>query len=397
MTLLERDTEHLFHTYKRLPLEIERGEGMYLYTRSGERFLDMFSGVAVNALGYGHPGLLRAIREQTERYIHVSNFYAQESQVQLAELLVKHSGLPRVFFANTGTETVEGAIKIARKWGSTREKAEIISMSNAFHGRTMGALSLMDRGSYRDGFGPFLGSCSVVEQNDATALRQAVTDTTAAVILEFVQGEGGIRPVSMQFTDSLRQLKERHGFLLIADEIQSGLGRTGKFLAFEHYSINPDLVLVAKPLGGGLPLGAILATEEVAETLQPGTHGTTFGGNPVACAAGNVVVQAITEGGLMDNARQTGAKFYEELSSLATTFPMLVKEVRGMGLMLGMELTRAADGIVTSMRDKHVLINATDRTVLRFLPPLIVGEDHIQETVSALHDSLREAEGNAAT
>jgi len=391
MSLLERDETHLFHTYRRLPLEIERGEGMYLHTRGGDRYLDMFSGVAVNALGYGNPELLRAIREQAERYIHVSNFYAQEAQVQLAELLVRHTGFPRVFFANTGTETVEGAIKIARKWGSSRGKSEIISLSNAFHGRTLGALSLMDRESYRSGFGPFLDSCSVIEQNDTEALRQALTDRTAALVLEFIQGEGGIRPLTQEFVETLRQLRERDGFLLIADEIQSGLGRTGKMFAFQHYSIQPDLVLVAKPLGGGLPLGAILGSAEVAQTLQPGNHGTTFGGNPVACAAGGVVMRAITEGGLMENARRMGGLFKEQLTTLAESFPHLVREVRGTGLMLGMELTSPADGIVVSMRDKRVLINSTDGTVLRFLPPLIVKEEHIQETMTALESSMNEA------
>ncbi len=391
MALLERDEEYLFHTYRRLPLEIERGEGVYLHTRTGERYLDMFAGVAVNALGYGHPDLLRAIREQSERYIHISNYYAQETQVQLAELLVRHTGFPRVFFANTGTETVEGAMKIARKWGSTRQKSHLLSLSNAFHGRTLGALSLMDRDAYRSGFGPFLDCCSIIEQNDTDALRRSVTDRTAAVLLEFIQGEGGIRPVTQQFVDLLGQLRERYGFLLIADEIQSGLGRTGKMFAFQHYSIQPDLVLVAKPLGGGLPLGAILSSEEVARTLQPGNHGTTFGGNPVACAAGVVVMRALTEGGVMQNARLMGMLFKEELSTLAKSFTRLVKEVRGTGLMLGMELISPAEGIVASMREKRILINATDGTVLRFLPPLIVEEEHVRETVRALRTSLTEA------
>jgi predicted acetylornithine/succinylornithine family transaminase len=372
-------------------MEIERGEGMYLHTRSGKRYLDMFAGVAVNALGYGHPGLLRAIREQAERYIHVSNYYAQETQVQLAELLVRHTGFPRIFFANTGTETVEGAIKIARKWGSTRGKTELLSLAGAFHGRTLGALSLMDRDAYRVGFGPFLDSCRVIHQNDADALRGAVSKDTAALVMEFIQGEGGIRPVTEEFVALLCRLKKEHGFLLIADEIQSGLGRTGKMFAFQHHSVQPDLVLVAKPLGGGLPLGAILASEEAAETLQPGNHGTTFGGNPVACAAGCVVMQAITEGGLMENARRMGELLKQELEALAGAFPGRVKEIRGTGLMLGMELRSQADPIVASMREKGILINATDGTVLRFVPPLIVKEEQIRETIGALRRSLEEA------
>jgi acetylornithine/N-succinyldiaminopimelate aminotransferase len=390
MTQQQRESAAFLHTYKRLPLEIERGEGMYLFAPDGTPYLDLFAGIAVNALGHAHPAILRAIQEQASRYIHVSNYFLQEPQISLAELLVKHGGYPRVFFANSGTETVEGAIKIARRWGSSRGKTALVAFSNAFHGRTMGALSLMDRPNYRDGFGPFLDHCIVSEFNDPSSLRTTVTPATAAVIVEFIQGEGGIRPVSREFVQTLEELRAKFGFLLIADEIQSGLGRTGKFFGFEHYQTKPDLVVLAKPIGGGLPLGAILATEEVASVIEPGMHGTTFGGNPVACAAGCAVIREIMEHDLMANARAMGAYLQDRLIALQREFPGLVKEVRGHGLMVGMELTTGGDPIVGALRtEKKILLNCTDKTVLRFVPPLIIRREHIDAAVGALRDVLR--------
>jgi acetylornithine/N-succinyldiaminopimelate aminotransferase len=389
MQLHERESAHLFHTYKRLPLEIDRGEGVYLIARDGTRYLDMFSGLAVNALGYAHPRVVRAIADQAARYTHLSNYFLQEPQIRLAELLVEQGGFPRVFFANSGTETTEGAIKIARRWGASRGKKEILALSNAFHGRTMGALSLMDRPRYRDGFGPFLENCRVAEFNSTSALRATVNNGTAAILLEFIQGEGGIRPVSQEFARTLAELRTEFGFLIIADEIQSGTGRTGKFFGFEHYPIRPDIVTLAKPIGGGLPLGAILATEAVASVLEPGMHGTTFGGNPVACAAGIAVLEEIAASHLISHAATLGAALLSGLAALGKEFPGLVREIRGFGLMAGMELDRPGDGIVDEMRKKRILINCTDTTVLRFLPPLVITEAHVQETLSALRDVFR--------
>jgi acetylornithine aminotransferase len=289
-----------------------------------------------------------------------------------------------VFFANSGTETTEGAIKIARKWGSTRGKSELVALTNSFHGRTMGALSLMDRPKYRDGFGPFLDQCRVIEFNNPQALESTVNSTTAAVLLEFIQGEGGIRPVSPAFVATLSALRAKLGFLIIADEIQSGVGRTGKFFGFQHYAVRPEIVTLAKPIGGGLPLGAILATEEVSSVLQAGTHGTTFGGNPVACAAGIAVLEEIEEKSLLQNAGAMGEKLIQGCQALAAEFPSHIREVRGFGLMVGLELHRPGDGVVEAMRDRGILINRTDSTVLRPLPPLIVEDAHIDETVTAL-------------
>ncbi len=388
MTLADRESAALFHTYKRLPLEVERGEGTYLYTRDGRRYLDMFSGLAVNALGYAHPRVVRAIAEQAARYTHLSNYYLQEPQVRLAEHLTRLGGYDRIFFSNSGTEAIEGVIKLVRRWGAARGKAEILSMTNCFHGRTMGALSLMDRPRYKEGFGPFLDHCALVTFNDPDSLGVQVSGQTAAVVLEFVQGEGGIRPVSADFARVLEELRKAHGFLLVADEVQSGIGRTGKFFAFEHYGVRPDVVVVAKPIGGGLPLGGFLAGEELAGVLEPGMHGTTFGGNPVACAAGTAVLEEIEEKGLIQHAAEMGKLLVSRLQSLASGFPGLVCEVRGLGLMAGVELDREADPIVAVMRDRGILVNGTDRTVLRFLPPLIVTPQEIELTVQTLGEVL---------
>ncbi|MBI4810335.1 MAG: aminotransferase class III-fold pyridoxal phosphate-dependent enzyme [Ignavibacteriales bacterium] len=362
MTLKEFEAEYFFHSYQRLPIEITHGERVYLFTKDGMKYLDMFGGLAVNALGYGNPKILEAITEQSKKFIHLSNFYLQEPQIRLAELLVRHSGYWKVFFSNSGTEAIEGAIKIARKWGKSKGKSEIISFTKGFHGRTLGA--------------PY---------NDIYSLKSSVSEKTTAIVLEFIQGEAGIIQSSQEFVSELKRLKDKFDFLIIADEIQSGLGRTGKLFSFQHYkNISPDIVVVAKALGGGLPLGAILGNSSVAGVIQPGDHGSTFGGNPVACAAGVVVLNEIVEGGIMKNAEQMGSILKSELTKLKSEFPSLIKDVRGMGLMLGLELSRECDSIVTSLRERGVLINCTNKNILRFLPPLIINQDHIRFAIDQL-------------
>jgi acetylornithine aminotransferase len=390
MSIQERESTYLFHTYKRLPLEIDRGEGVYLYTNEGKKYLDMFGGLAVNALGYGHPKVLEAIQVQSRKYIHLSNYFLQEPQMALAELLIKHSGFKKLFFSNSGTESIEGAIKLARKWGSTRGKTDIYSFSNAFHGRTFGALSLMDKPKYRDGYEPFLPNCHVIEFNDVAALRKTVNEKTAAVLLEFIQGEGGITLASRELVDELRTLQQKYDFLIIADEIQAGIGRTGTFFGFQHFNVQPDIVTVAKPLGGGLPLGAIIGNSRVAEVFEPGVHGTTFGGNPVACAAGVVVLQELMNNGVMKNAEAMGNILMKKLQELGKEFPALVKEVRGYGLMIGVELHRDGEQITKQLRDNGVLVNCTNVNVLRFLPPLIINESHITEAITQLRTVFKE-------
>ncbi len=388
MDSLELEARNFFHTYKRLPLDIDRGEGAYLYTKSGDRYLDMFAGIAVNALGHAHAGMIKAIADQAGKYIHLSNYFVQEPQLTLARLLLQHSGYERVFFSNSGTEATEGAMKIARKYGVARGKNEIIGFSNGFHGRTMGALSIMDRPKYRDGYGPFLEHCRVLPFNDPAELRSSINQQTLALVLEFIQGEGGIRPATEEFVEAIVSMKKEYGFLIIADEIQAGLGRTGKLFAFERFNVRPDIVLIAKPLGGGLPLGAILGDRNVGDVLQTGTHGSTFGGNPVACAAGIVVLTELFDNGVMNNAETVGHLLKEELLRLRAEFPTLIKEVRGYGLMIGVELYRESEPVAIDLRQKRVLVNATDKTVLRIVPPLIISKQHVDEFVNAFAEVL---------
>src|SRR5581483_7717042 len=281
--LAERERNALFPTYDRLPIgAVTQAEGVYITTEAGTRYLDAIAGLGVNALGHSHPAVVQAIREQAGKYLHLSNLYLQEPQVILAEKLERASGWERTFFTNSGTEAVEGAIKLARKVFSDETKTEIWGIANGFHGRTFGALSVMDKGKYRDHFGPFVADASTIAGYDPAALEEAVSSRTAAILVEPIQGEGGIVEMPAEFAQALSELRTKHHFLIIADEIQSGIGRSGRFFAYEHYGLKPDIVVCAKAIGGGLPLGAILTRRDLAEALRAGVHGTTFGGNALA-------------------------------------------------------------------------------------------------------------------
>jgi len=383
-SIFNLDEKLFFRTYKRLSLDIERGEGPYLYARDGKRYLDFFGGLAVNALGYNHPRVNKAILDQVQKYTHLSNFYVQEPQVKLAQKLLSAAGYQRIFFSNSGTEAIEGAIKLARKWGTKNGKTHLLGLSNSFHGRTMGALSLTERQKYREGYEPFLPNVSHLGYNDVDQLRASVNERTLGVVLEFIQGEGGIFVVSPAFVAALKELRDKFGFLIIADEIQSGIGRTGKFFAFEHFGLRPDIVVLAKAIGGGLPLGAFLGNERVAEVFTYGAHGTTFGGNPVACAAGAAVMEEVLQHGLMKKAGEIGEYLKAEFLKLQSEFPKLVREVRGIGCMLGVDLTQEGQPIVDELQNRGYLVNCTHNTVLRFLPPFIVTRDQCNEVVQAL-------------
>jgi predicted acetylornithine/succinylornithine family transaminase len=382
--LFLKEERYFFRTYKRLGLDIERGDGVYLIARDGKRYLDFFGGLAVNALGYNHPAVNKAIIDQVHKYIHLSNFYVQEPQVNLAERIIGASGFQRVFFSNSGTEAVEGAIKVARKWGKKHDKTELIGLSNSFHGRTMGALSLTERQKYREGYEPFLPNVSHIEFNDVAQLRAAVNDRTLGIILEFIQGEGGVFVVSPEFATALNELRKKFEFLIIADEIQAGMGRTGKFFAFEHFGVRPDIVVIAKAIGGGLPLGAFLGNERVADVLTYGAHGTTFGGNPVACAAGVAVLHEVLDNGLMKKAGEIGDYLKTQFNKLKGDFPILVQDVRGFGCMLGIELSKDGQPIVDQLQEMGFLVNCTHTSVLRFLPPYIVTREHCDELLGAI-------------
>jgi acetylornithine aminotransferase len=397
MNVIEKEARYFFHTYKRIKIELDRGDGAYLIAKDGTRYLDMFGGIAVNALGHNHPKVNAAIIEQMKRYIHVSNTFYQETQIELAELMLKASGFSKIFFTNSGTEAMEGAIKLSRKWGAPQGKVDIIGLSDSFHGRTMGSLSITGREKYREGYGPFLPDTWILKFNDIVELEERVNPKTLAVVLEFIQGEGGINLVSLEYVERLKQLRERYGFLIIADEIQSGVGRTGKLFAFEHFDINPDIVVIAKALGGGLPLGAFMGREGLAAVLTPGVHGTTFGGNPVACAAGLATVREILDGGVMENAATMGKYLVDRLNKLKIASPDLIAEVRGMGLMVGLELKFDGAGVIDSLLARGVLLNLTNITVIRWLPPLNVSRDQIDLAVDAVAAVLAEVANTGKT
>jgi acetylornithine aminotransferase len=388
-SIFEKESKYFFHTFHRLPLEIDRGEGVYLYAKDGKRYLDFFGGLAVNALGYNHPRITAAIEKQIHRYIHLSNYYVQDKTVELAERIIIASGYKRIFFSNSGTEAVEGAIKIARKWGNGLEKIRLLNLTNSFHGRTMGALSLTERPAYREGYEPFLPNTDSIEFNNVEDLRAKVNEQTLGIILEFIQGEGGINVVSKEFAQELKSLQEKFGFLVIADEIQAGVGRTGKFFGFNHYDIHPDIVVIAKAIGGGLPLGVILGNDKVAEVLTYGTHGTTFGGNPVACAAGCAVMEEIVDKGLMKQAGIIGEYLKSKAIELQKQFPAIVKEVRGYGCMLGIDLNRGGQPVVDELLNRGILINCTNTTVLRLLPPYIITPEQCDQLMFELHSILK--------
>lgn len=378
-SLFDKERQLFFQTYKRLSLDIERGDGCYLYDRSGKRYLDFFGGLAVNSLGYNHPRVKEAIIQQINKYIHLSNYYVQEPQVRLAEKLIAASGYRRLFFTNSGTEAIEGAIKLARKWGKNNGKLDLFGLSNSFHGRTMGALSLTERQKYREGYEPFLPHTDHIAFNDVDELRRKVNERTLGVVLEAIQGEGGINVVSSEFVQELKALREKFGFLIIADEIQSGLGRTGKFFGFEHFDLRPDVVAIAKPLGGGLPLGAFLGNERVEDTFSYGVHGTTFGGNPVACAAGIMVLEEIVDNGLMKNAAEIGSYLKSAFLAMKQEMPTIITDVRGFGCMLGIELSHEGQPVVDELQRRGILVNCTNTNVIRLLPPLLITRQHCDQ------------------
>lgn len=388
--LFARERECLYQIYRRLPIAIDRAEGCWITDLDGRRYLDCISGIGVNALGHSHRRILAAIENQMRHYLHVSNLFYQEPQIRFAEMLLQRTGYSAVVYANSGAEAWEAALKLARRWGHLNGKSgDVIGFSGGFHGRTYGALSLMDKPLYKDGMGPFLPATRVVPFNDPVALEAAIDNTTCAVGLEFLQGEGGIVEAREDFIQSLEQLRQRYGFLLIADEVQSGCGRTGDFFAFERYGIRPDIVTIAKAIGGGLPLGAVLVAEHLTHVWERGQHGTTYGGNPLACAAGIAVLEEL-DAGLLGHVRNVGGYLREGLERLATEYGLLVRSVRGRGLMLGMELSEDAMHVRDLLLERGVIANATATTVLRLLPPFIITEQECTIVLDALKQALEQ-------
>lgn len=371
---------HLMNTYRPPAQVFVRGRGCYLYDADGRRYLDFITGIGVNALGYGHPRLLRVMRREAGHAVHVSNLYRHPFQEPLAAKLAAWSGMDRVFFANSGSEAVEGALKLARARARSlgEGKYRILALENSFHGRTFGALSITATPAYREPFAPLVPGVDFVRFDDMSDLRAKFGDDVCAVVVESIQGEGGIHPLSAGFWKLARELATQHKAALIADEIQAGMGRTGRYFGFQRFEDKPDIVTVAKPLAGGLPLGAFLASEEFASALTPGMHGSTFGGGPLACATALEFMATVEEENLLEKVRQRGAQIREGLESLAAKAGF-VREVRGEGLMLGMELEIDGAPYVDRARERGLLINCTHKRVLRFLPPFIVEEKQVTE------------------
>jgi len=383
----------LMPVYPRCGVRPVRGEGAYLIGEQGERYLDFAAGIAVNILGHGHPGLVKAIADQAATLMHVSNLYGSPQGEHLAQRLVDKTFADTVFFTNSGTEAVECAIKTARRYHYAKgnpEKNRIISFSNAFHGRTMGAISATNQPKMRDGFEPLLPGFTVVPFNDLAAAEAAIGPDAAGFLIEPIQGEGGIMPATQEFMTGLRDLADKHGMLLILDEIQCGYARTGTFFAHEQYGITPDIMCVAKGIGGGFPLGACLATEEAASGMVIGTHGSTYGGNPLAMAAGEAVLDVVGEQEFLDNVTRLGDRLRQALEQLIPNHDHLFESVRGTGLMLGIRLKTESRSFVAHLRDNHGLLTAAGGdNVVRILPPLNIEESHIAECIEKLSAGAR--------
>jgi acetylornithine aminotransferase len=379
---------HEFGVYARQPVVFARGRGCELWDTDGKRYLDFFAGLAVNNLGHCHPAVVDAIRQQAGTLMHVSNLYHTAPTARLATLLCAHSFAERVFLCNSGAEANEAALKLARRWGAEHGgRYEILAAQGSFHGRTFATLTATGQEKYHQGFQPLLPGIRLAPYGDAAALEAAVRDETVAILLEPIQGEGGIVVPDPSYLPAVRALADRRGLLLIFDEVQCGLGRTGRLFAHEHTGITPDVMTLAKALGGGLPVGAMCATERVASALPPGTHGSTFGGNPVGCAAAAVALSTLADPALLAHVRAMGEYFRAGLERLAARHPT-IRRVRGLGLMLGAELDRPGQAVVTACLARGLLVNCTAERVLRFLPPLIVGREEIDEGLGILDEVL---------
>jgi acetylornithine/N-succinyldiaminopimelate aminotransferase len=391
-SIMDLEREHLLQNYARYPLAVVRGKGCYVYDPEGRRYLDFITGIGVNALGHAHPRIVKTIREQAALLIHSSNLYYHPYQGPLAERLARMSGLQRAFFPNTGAEAIEGALKMARAHGHAihPEKYEIVSLENSFHGRTLGSLSITGQAKYRADFEPLLPGVKFVPINDIAALEAAVSQRTAGIVMEMIQGEGGIYPLTSEYVAKARELADRHNALLIADETQCGVGRPGTYFAYQRsgHVVLPDVMVAAKPLACGIPLGVIMANEKAAAAIKPGMHGSTFGGGALACRVALEFLDILEE--LLPAIQRVGGYFHVRLNELARKHSF-VKEVRGFGLMLGMELTIPGKQFVLDGIAEGLLFNCTHETVLRFLPPYIATEKEVDHAIKILGKLLAKA------
>lgn len=378
------DRSHIYDTFARAPLAFERGEGVWLYTADGRRYLDFTGGIAVNSLGHANPKLIKALTDQAEKLWHVSNLYEIPGQEKLAATLCAHTFADKVFFGNSGTEATECAIKTVRRYhfaAGHSERYRIITFAGAFHGRTLAALAATGNPKYIEGMGPKADGFDQVPLGDIKAVEAAITPETAAILIEPIQGEGGVRVVENQFIRELRALCDRHGLLLVFDEVQTGVGRTGKLFAYEWTGVSPDVMTVAKGIGGGFPLGACLATAEAARGMTAGAHGTTFGGNPLAMAVGQAVVDTIVADGFLDHVKKVGLYAKQRLAGLIDAHPDIFTELRGEGLLIGLRCLPPVADVTRALRDEGLLVAAAGENVIRLLPPLIVTESDVDEAV----------------
>lgn len=388
---MEQAEQALVHTYNRYPIVLDHGEGVYLYDTEGKKYLDFAAGIAVCSLGYGHPEYNKALKEQMEKLLHVSNLFYTAPVVDAAEKLKKASQMDRIFFTNSGTEAIEGALKAARKYAYTKKsgKYEFIAMEHSFHGRSMGAVSVTGTENYRTPFEPLVGGVRFAKYNDLESVKAQVTDQTCAIILETVQGEGGIYPAESEFLKEIRMLCDENDILLILDEIQCGMGRTGSMFAWQDYGVRPDIMCMAKAIGNGVPVGAFAMTEEVAEySLKPGDHGTTYGGNPFACAAVDKVLDIFEKDHIVEHVKEVTPYLEEKLDGLVEKYDGVLKR-RGKGLMQGLVLARPVGEVIANAQKEGLLVISAGGNVLRMVPPLVIKKEHVDEMIGKLERALQ--------
>ncbi len=389
---IEEAEQCLIHTYNRYQIVLEKGEGVYLYDVDGKKYLDFAAGIAVFALGYGNKEYNDALKAQVDKLLHTSNLYYNVPAVEAAKKITKQSGMDRVFFTNSGTEAIEGAIKLARKYAYIKDNStdhEIIAMNHSFHGRSIGALSVTGNSKYQEAFKPLMGGVKFADFNNLESIKAQITEKTCAIIMEPVQGEGGLYPAKKEFLEGVRDLCDKKGILLIFDEVQCGMGRTGSMFAWQQYGVKPDIMAMAKALGCGVPVGAFAAKEEVAKALVPGDHGTTYGGNPFACAAVNEVFRQFEEKNIVGHVKVVGEYLHKALKGLEKKYD-IVKEARGIGLMQGLELTIPAGDIILKALDKGLILITAGQNIIRFVPPLVITEANVDEMVAILDNILAE-------
>lgn len=388
--IFAKDKSDYLPVFARYNIVLDHGDGPYVYDTKGKKYIDFLAGIAVNVVGHNYKPLVDAVSQQASKMIHCSNLYYTEVQVEAAEKLKKLSGMDKVFFGNSGAEANEGAIKLARKYATNidPEKIQIISALHSFHGRTLATLTATGQDHYHHGFGPLPAGFDYVPYNDIQALEAKMSDKTCAVMLEAIQGEGGVHVPDPDYLPKVRALCDKYNAVLIFDEVQCGMGRTGTFFGCQQFGVKPDIVTLAKGLAGGVPIGAFMATDKVASAFHAGDHGSTFGGNPLACAAACVVLDALIDGNLMENAKEIGAYLQSKFEEYKAKYPNLIKEVRGRGLILGMEFTRPGREIANECLDYGAIINCTAGNVLRFVPPLNITKAHVDELISVLDKVL---------